>query len=86
MVSPENVHTDTIIQTEQVIRKNVNLYAIEYIYIKSLHSLNIYVHAIIINEKEAMNFKQHMESYMEGFGEVREERNVIIILSAQKVK
>lgn len=56
------------------------------IYIKSLHSLNIYVHAIIINEKEAMNFKQHMESYMEGFGEVREERNVIIILSAQKLK
>lgn len=48
------------------------------IYIKSLHSLNIYVHAIIINEKEAMNFKQLMESYMEGFGEGEKCHNYII--------
>lgn len=46
----------------------------------------MYVHAIIVNEKEAMNCKQNMESYTEGFGGVREERNVIIILLSQKLK
>lgn len=45
----------------------------------------MYVHAIIVNEKEAINFKQNMESYTGGFGEGREERNVIIILSPQKL-
>ena len=61
MVSPENIHTSNIIQTEQVIFRNIYVYTCTYIYTEAYHA---YMHAITINEKEGHEFLKTARSNM----------------------
>lgn len=56
MVYPENIHRSNIIQTEQVIFRNVYVYSYTH------------VHVRISGEKEAMNLKESGEGYLEELG------------------
>jgi hypothetical protein len=54
IISPENIHASNILQTEQVIHKNIYVH--------------VHVHETAIKENETMNLKEGKEGYMRGFG------------------
>ena len=73
MVSPENINTSNIIQTELVIFMNVCTYTYMhththiYIFIHK-HTYNLYVTAINLNLTQDMHWKGSKEEYMESLG------------------
>ena len=69
MISPGNMHTSNM-ETEQAILRNIYVC--------------MYLHAIMINEKEAINLNKSEEGYIGEFGR-RKESNVVMLYSQNKI-